>query len=145
MIQTLLIVIMKHEFVESIPSSIDENVIYISIQYSTALHKCACGCGNEVVTPLSPTDWKLTFDGESVSLSPSIGNWEFPCQSHYWIKRNRVEWAGQWSKKEIEEGRQQDLAIKEEKYEDASQVTEKVLVEEGEVKKRRWWLFRLFF
>lgn len=145
MIQTLLIVIMKHEFVESIPSSIDENVIYISIQYSTALHKCACGCGNEVVTPLSPTDWKLTFDGESVSLGPSIGNWEFPCQSHYWIKRNRVEWAGQWSKKEIEEGRQQDLAIKEEKYEDASQVTEKVLVEEGEVKKRRWWLFRLFF
>jgi len=43
--------------------------------------------------PLGPTDWKLTFDGESVSLYPSVGNWNFPCQSHYWIQENKVRWA----------------------------------------------------
>jgi hypothetical protein len=52
--------------------------------------KCACGCGKEVVTPLSATDWKLIFDGKTVSLDPSIGNWGFPCRSHYWVRNNRM-------------------------------------------------------
>jgi hypothetical protein len=41
-------------------------------------------------SPLSPTDWKLTFDGVSVSLHPSDGNWSFPCRSHYRIEYNRA-------------------------------------------------------
>lgn len=94
-----------HEFVECIPEELKEGIIYISIKYATAAHKCCCGCGREVVTPLSPTDWKLTFDGESISLDPSIGNWSFPCHSHYWISRNAVRWARRWSQKEIEKGR----------------------------------------
>jgi len=28
-----------------------------------------------------------------VSLAPSIGNWSFPCNSHYWITGNEVRWA----------------------------------------------------
>jgi hypothetical protein len=71
-----------------------------------------CGCGNEVVTPLSPTDWKLTFDGKTVSLYPSIGNWNFECQSHYWIKKNRIEFADHWSQKEILGGRKSDSNTK---------------------------------
>jgi hypothetical protein len=65
---------LTHEFVEFIPDAIEEGKIYVSIGYATAIHKCACGCGREVVTPLSPTDWKLIFDGKTVSLDPSIGN-----------------------------------------------------------------------
>lgn len=68
---------LRHEFVEFIPDDLEEGVIYISIQYATATHLCACGCGAEVITPISPTDWELTFNGSSVSLSPSIGNWSF--------------------------------------------------------------------
>ena len=71
------------------------------MEFATAVHKYCCGCGCEVVTPLSPTDWKLTFDGVSVSLSPSIGNWSFPCRSHYWIVNNAVRWAGDWSPEQI--------------------------------------------
>jgi len=41
-----------HKFVEFIPEKIEEGVLYISIQYCTAIHNCVCGCGNEVVTPL---------------------------------------------------------------------------------------------
>lgn len=99
---------MKHKFVEFIPDVLEDGMIYISMDFATAAHKCACGCGNEVVTPFSPTDWKMTFNGEAVSLHPSIGNWNFDCQSHYWIKNNRVEWSGKWSKKKISDGRISD-------------------------------------
>ena len=44
------------------------------------------------MTPFSPADWQLTFDG-TVSMSPSIGNWQYPCQSHYFIRSNHVVWA----------------------------------------------------
>jgi hypothetical protein len=97
-----------HEFVTAIPEPLGESVIYISIPYATAAHLCACGCGREVVTPITPTDWQLTFDGESVSLHPSIGNWSFPCQSHYFIRRGRVRWAPRWTHEQIQRGRERD-------------------------------------
>jgi hypothetical protein len=103
---------LQHRFVELIPDHIEEGVLYISIQYCTAIHKCVCGCGNEVVTPLSPIDWKLTFDGKTVSLNPSIGNWNFECQSHYWIKNSTVEFASRWTEKEIHLGKENDFERK---------------------------------
>ncbi|MBL7894533.1 MAG: hypothetical protein JNK50_04495 [Bacteroidia bacterium] len=100
--------ILQHKFVETIPDKVEEGILYISIEYCTAIHKCVCGCGNEVVTPLSPTDWKLTFNGETVSLSPSIGNWSFKCQSHYWITYNKISHARKWDREEIDYGREKD-------------------------------------
>lgn len=102
----------RHEFVDQIPTDIKVGILYVSIQYSTAVHKCCCGCGNEVVTPLSPTDWKLIFDGETVSLTPSIGNWSLECQSHYWIEHGTIRWAARWSRREIEDGRARDKEAK---------------------------------
>lgn len=98
----------RHEFVEFIPEELEEGVLYISIPYATTTHPCACGCGNKVVLPLHPTHWKITFDGETVSLSPSVGNWSFPCRSHYWIKEDRIQWAKKWSKEKVERGRADD-------------------------------------
>lgn len=86
---------LTHKFVDSVPDTLEEGTLYVSIRFKTVIHKCCCGCGNQVVTPLSPSDWKLTFDGRSISLYPSIGNWKFPCRSHYWIKGNKVKWAPQ--------------------------------------------------
>jgi len=102
----------RPEFVTYIPDVVKEGVLYISITYATATHKCACGCGEMVVTPISPTDWSLTWNGESVSLDPSIGNWSLPCQSHYWIMENRVVWARRWSVSEIGAGRARDRRAK---------------------------------
>jgi len=87
-------------------------VLYVSLSYGTVSHRCACGCGREVVTPLTPTDWKLIFDGETISLYPSIGNWNFPCRSHYWIRNNRVEWAEDWSEDKINNALTRDRALK---------------------------------
>lgn len=117
--------VLKYEFVEFIPDKLASNTVYISVAFATVAHRCCCGCGNEVVTPLSPTDWQLTFDGESVSLYPSIGNWSFPCQSHYWIVRNGIRWAEQWSEEKIAAGRARDEVVRTLKYGN-SELTERV-------------------
>jgi len=103
---------LTHEFVEFLPDTLEDGKIYISIPYATVTHRCCCGCGNEVVTPLSPTDWRLIFDGQTISLEPSIGSWSFPCQSHYWIKKNKVKWDRQWSNAKVAAGRAHDKAAK---------------------------------
>jgi hypothetical protein len=91
----------RHEFVEQVPRQMKARTLYISIDHGTCMHTCLCGCGAEVVTPLSPRQWALTYDGETVSLWPSIGSWSLPCQSHYIIRRNRVLWERQFSSQEI--------------------------------------------
>jgi hypothetical protein len=107
---------LRHEFVEFIPDAIEEGRIYVSIDYATAVHKCACGCGKEVVTPLSPTDWKLIFDGKTVSLDPSIGNWGFMCRSHYWVRNDRAIWAEDWSQARVDANRAHDRRAKDKYY-----------------------------
>lgn len=103
---------LQPRFVEFIPESLDEGVLYVSMEYMTVAHKCCCGCGSEVSLPLTPTDWRLIFDGKSISLVPSIGSWSLPCNSHYWITRNQVCWARQWSPEEISVGRTYDRLAK---------------------------------
>ncbi len=100
--------IIRPEFVEFIPDEIKDGVLYISIRYNTATHKCPSGCGEIVVTPITPTDWTLIWNGEFVSLYPSIGNWSLPCDSHYWIRENRIVWARKWDKQEIEHAKDID-------------------------------------
>ncbi len=139
------------EFVELVPPELKEGVIYISMIYGNAIHKCCCGCGHKVVTPFGPTDWKLIFDGESVSLHPSIGNWNLPCQSHYWIKHNKVKWAPRWSQEMIESGRSHDRLAKEKYFKNtktsniggtvanAGRIREGKSEESLWSKVKRWW------
>ena len=121
--------IIDHKFVELIPEQKEmvDGVIYVSLKYDTAIHNCMCGCGEQVVTPLSPIDWKLTYNGESVSLYPSIGNWEFKCRSHYWIKKGAVVWAQDWSTERIEANRDQDLKSKKQELNFVDEVKKKSL------------------
>lgn len=93
---------LKVEYVDSMPSTKEEGVLYISKTHGLAIHLCACGCGEQVVTPLNGNwpywpnktgGWDFTVheDG-TVTLSPSIGNFQFPCRSHYFIRRNKIVW-----------------------------------------------------
>lgn len=113
---------LTHEFVEYLPDNISEGVIYISIPFATATHLCCCGCKKEAVTPISPTDWSLIFDGKTVSLNPSIGNWSFPCQSHYWIEKNRISWSDKWSDRKVKAGRNFDRIKKDNFYSKSHEV-----------------------
>lgn len=109
---------LRHEFVDRVPEALEPETLYVCIRYATVVHLCVCGCGCgcEVVTPLAPTDWRVTFDGESVSLHPSIGNWSYPCRSHYVIRRDEAHWAPTWSAERIERGRRTDRAAKEDYF-----------------------------
>lgn len=98
------------EFVVGIPPDPEPGVLYVSMEYATSVHLCPCGCGLKVVLPLNPAQWRLCYDGETISLSPSVGNWQYPCRSHYWIRHNQVHWAGAWSDAQIERGRRRDAA-----------------------------------
>jgi hypothetical protein len=99
---------MKPEYVENIPEQLIEGVLYICERYRTVAHKCCCGCGEEVITPLTPADWEIRKDGNTVTLHPSIGNWSFACQSHYIIRKNLVVWAGTMTQQEIKRVRTRD-------------------------------------
>jgi hypothetical protein len=98
---------MVPQFVDYIPEQLEPGVLYVSLEFATSSHVCACGCGAIAVTPLSRVGWKMIFDG-TVSLFPSIGMWSFPCRSHYWIKENGIVWASQWTMEEIDSARRLD-------------------------------------
>lgn len=98
------------EFVEFIPPELVEGKLYVSMTYATTVHLCACGCRTKVVLPLSPAEWQMFFDGDTVSLTPSVGNWEFPCRSHYVIRNNVIRWATPWTQEQVEAGRRRDQA-----------------------------------
>ena len=100
------------QFVESFPGKLEPGELYLAMEFATAAHLCACGCGTKVITPFSPTDWQMSFDGENVSLKPSVGNWTFPCRSHYWVRSGRIEWAGDMSQEAINAGRKRDAEAK---------------------------------
>ena len=97
----------RHEFVDHVPKQLQESVLYVSTSFGTAVHLCASGCGEEVVTPLGPSEWKITYDGRTVSLEPSIGNWSLPCRSHYWIEKGMIHWARGFSEAEVTRVRQE--------------------------------------
>ena len=84
-------------YVAEIPARKEVGILYVSRQYKVAVHLCACGCGNKAVTPLNKSQWSLSTRANVPSLWPSIGNWGFPCRSHYVIEAGRVRWASTWS------------------------------------------------
>ena len=108
--------IIKPEFVEGIPRDLELGKLYVSIPYGTATHSCCCGCEAEVVTPIHPTGWTLIYDGDAVSLDPSVGSWDLPCRSHYVIKKNRVRWAAKWSEEKVAAGRARDARVVDEYF-----------------------------
>ena len=88
---------LSHRFVDDLPDDPDPGLLYVSTSHASATHLCCCGCGSRVVTPFSPSQWRMTFDGESVSLTPSVANFDLPCRSHYILSKGHVsEAAAYW-------------------------------------------------
>jgi len=76
-------------YVEFMPDfdKMDEATIYISEKYGSSTHKCLCGCGEKTVLPLNKDyGWVLIKENNgTVSFTPSIGNYQMDCKSHYII------------------------------------------------------------
>ena len=92
--------------VHYIPKMLEPGVLYVSEEFGAALHLCACGCGSKVSTPIGPTDWTIKHTPSGPTLVPSVGSWQLPCKSHYWIREGRIDWYGAWTPEQIEAGRQ---------------------------------------
>jgi len=83
---------MDHKFVDTIPEEIEDGILYVSLEYNVTKHLCPCGCGAEIVASLAPARYQLNYDGQTVSLKPSFGNWLHECESHYCIINDKVVW-----------------------------------------------------
>lgn len=85
----------KPVFVETIPADSEElktGILYICMKYNTLVHRCPCGCGGLSEIGLHPATRRLIYDGQYVSIVPSIGVRTLRCRSHYWITKNRIVW-----------------------------------------------------
>lgn len=91
--------------VHYMPKDLETGVLYVSEEFATAAHLCACGCGSKIRTPLRPTEWSLEETENGPSLYPSIGNWQQACQSHYLICQGEIVWSDKWTPKQIATGR----------------------------------------
>jgi len=124
--------------VQYMPAELEPYTLYVSEEFDIAMHLCACGCGSKVRTPLGATEWSFTETDGGPSLSPSVGNWQQPCQSHYWIRRGLIQWAPKWAPEEIAEGRRQEEERRHEYYNDLEQKRTGIL-------RRFWnWVMKLF-
>lgn len=102
------LVAIRPKYVQHVPDQLEEGVLYISERFRICSHLCACGCKEEVVTPLSHAEWRLFKEGELVSLLPSIGNWNYECKSHYLIEHNGIRWLPKLSPQRIKRVQQKD-------------------------------------
>jgi hypothetical protein len=91
--------------VKTFPSQFEPGILYFSKEYEVAGHLCPCGCDNKIITPIETTEWSLSIRNGKPTLYPSLGNWELPCRSHYWIRKGKIERSYDWTDEEIEIGR----------------------------------------
>jgi hypothetical protein len=93
------------ERVRYMPKELRTGVLFVSEEFGIAIHLCACGCGSKVRMALGPAEFAVIDAPGGPTVRPSIGNWQRPCQSHYWIERGEVLWAEQWTPEQIASGR----------------------------------------
>ena len=77
-------------FVDVIPSDMEQGKVYISEKYNVSIHLCLCGCGQETVLPFNNPvhGWNLIKSNKGISFTPSVGNFQFACKSHYIMTNN---------------------------------------------------------
>lgn len=94
--------------VDFMPKDLQPGILYYAEEFGAAAHLCACGCGSKIRTPIDETEWRLDEGPNGPSLSPSVGNWQKPCRSHYFIRDGAVLWCAAWSEEGIEAGRKRE-------------------------------------
>jgi hypothetical protein len=79
-------------YVGFMPQTMEERHVYISKEYEVSIHRCLCGCGEKTVLPLDAVHgWVLIeHTNGKISFTPSIGNFQLPCKSHYIITKNKA-------------------------------------------------------
>ncbi|RYD72800.1 MAG: hypothetical protein EOP84_22555 [Verrucomicrobiaceae bacterium] len=124
--------------VHYMPKEVEPGVLYVSEEFGTAAHLCACGCGSKIRTPLGLTEWTVTETCDGPSLTPSIGNWQQACQSHYWIDRGEVLWSEKWTTEQVIAGRYREEKRRQNYYETINRRRA------GPLRRLWYWMTELF-
>jgi len=122
--------------VRYMPKTLEPGVLYVSDEFLTAAHLCACGCGAKIRTPLGITEWSVEESARGPTLWPSVGNWQQGCRSHYWFRDGEVIWGDALTPNEIAAGRAREHARRRTYYD--------ALYPIGRFQRLRKWLRRLF-
>lgn len=126
------------QHVHYMPKDLKPGVLYVSEEFGIAAHLCPCGCGSKIRTPLGPTDWTLEETRNGPTLKPSVGNWQIPCQSHYWIAEGKIVWSTKWTSDQIAAGYRAEEARRNKYYADLDR-------KRGGILRRLWnWISSLF-
>lgn len=129
---------MELQNVHYMPKVLEPGILYVSEEFHTAGHLCACGCGAKIRTPLGPTEWAMKVTPTGPSLWPSVGNWQRACRSHYVIDHGSIIWCGQWTPEQVVEGRHLEQVRRQAHYTVAS-------YQKGIIFGRFWnWVKQLF-
>ena len=92
-----------------------------------------------MVTTLHPARFALTYDGETVSLHPSVGNSGLACRSHYFIDHNVIRWCKPLDNRTIAAAQARDKHA----VEGWDESTQRERLREPSDPPRRTWLDRL--
>jgi hypothetical protein len=124
--------------VHYVPRNLEPGKLYVSEEFGAAVHLCACGCGSKVSTPLGATEWALEETEKGPKLTPSVGNWQLPCKSHYWIKNGTIVWSGEWTASQIAAGRRAEENRRRDYFDNLDRTR-------GGIRHRLWyWITHLF-
>lgn len=111
-----MIINLKLLHVEYLPKELEPEILYVSKEFGVAGHLCPCGCGNKIITPLGRREWKFSENKGQATLYPSIGNWQLPCRSHYWIRNGKIKWSYSWDDEKIMKKRMEEEERSKEHY-----------------------------
>ncbi len=79
-----------------VPDRVEKTIYVVGATPKWVIFDCPCNKNHRLKVPLMKSvspHWRLTRHGKTVSLSPSLSVADGPCDSHFWLRQNRVEWA----------------------------------------------------
>lgn len=102
---------MRYELrpVDRIPRELEAGIVYHSEEYELGALLCACGCGHRI-NLLVPDSHRISSDGGSVTVRPSILVADGACLSHYFITSGEVEWSYPFSSAQARSVMQRQVA-----------------------------------
>ena len=92
--------IYRYQSVEKTPTLLQSEVVYINEEFEIATLLCPCGCNHKIVL-LCPDGHLVINDGGFATVKPSIGVWDAPCRSHFFLNSGTVDWCNSWSEERI--------------------------------------------
>lgn len=88
--------VVQVESMSQVPKRVKSNLYIVGgAKPKWAILACPCKCGDRIdvnlMTSRQPC-WQLSKSGEAVSLHPSLWMPNEKCGSHFWLRRNRIDW-----------------------------------------------------